>query len=358
MTGPEPAVLTAWSVMSPFDLDVEGFVAGVAAGKPVATALDPDVWPVPQQAGALVPGYDVRALLGRKGTRSMDRATGLAVATVGALLRSAGGELPTGALALVLGTGTGSVQSIMDFTRDSLTQEKPYHVDPARFPSTVMNCAAGQCAIWHGLRGPNTTIAGGRATGLLALNYALRLRRGGHADAVLCGSVEEFSVQRCWLEWHTREPADRDQALGEGCAVFLLESAQAAQRAGRTAVAEILALEFGVYDDDQPAGDVLARTIRVALRRGGVAAQDVWAVALGGGPYAAAERGALSSAALTPREVRVDELIFDTSAASAAFQLAALLAVTRTEPEPTGRHALLTSIDRDGVAGCALLRLA
>jgi 3-oxoacyl-[acyl-carrier-protein] synthase II len=346
--------------MSPFDLDAAGFVAGVAAGKPVATALDPDTWPVPQRAGALVPGFDARTVLGRKGTRSMDRATGLAVATVGALLRSVGGGLPTGELGLVLGTGTGSVQSMMDFTRDSLTRDKPYHVDPARFPSTVMNCAAGQSAIWHGLRGPNTTIAAGRATGLLALNYALRLQRGGHAEAVLCGSVEEFSVQRCWLEWHAREPADRDQPLGEGCAVFLLESGPAAQHARRTVLAEILALEFGVHGDDEPSGDVLARTVRAALHRAGVPPQHLWAVAPGGGQYADEEWKATLAAldGHTPRQIRVDELIFDTSAASAAFQLAALLAVSGTEPEPAGRHALITSVDRDGVAGCALLRLA
>src|SRR5699024_7600310 len=80
---------------------------------------------------------------------------------------------------LVLGTHTGSAQSIMDFTRESLVSAKPFYVDPSLFPNTVMNCAAGQSAIWHQLKGPNTTIAGGRGTGLLALQYALRLQRAG-----------------------------------------------------------------------------------------------------------------------------------------------------------------------------------
>ncbi|MCP5877146.1 hypothetical protein NL390_32295, partial [Klebsiella pneumoniae] len=69
--------------------------------------------------------------------------------------------------ALVLGTTTGSAESMMNFTRSSLEAEKPFYVDPALMPNAVMNCAAGQCAIWHQLKGPNTTIAGGRAAGLL-----------------------------------------------------------------------------------------------------------------------------------------------------------------------------------------------
>jgi hypothetical protein len=155
-----------------------------------------------------VPDFQVRAVLGKKGTRSMDRVTGLAITTVGRLLDDAprNREVATGeSAALVLGTTIGSVQSQMDFVRDSFTGERPYLVDPARFPNAVMNCAAGQSAIWHRLKGPNTTIAGGRAAGLYALNYTRRLLRFGRAGTVLCGAVEEFSTERSWLGRHTRE---------------------------------------------------------------------------------------------------------------------------------------------------------
>ncbi|GAA3299015.1 hypothetical protein GCM10020295_36110 [Streptomyces cinereospinus] len=110
----------------------------------------------------------------------MDRVTALAVTAVGGLVEAVAEELAARPeqTALVLGTGSGSVQSIMDFTRDSLSGERPYHVEPARFPNTVMNRAAGQSAIWHRIKGPNTTVAGGSLTGLLALNYALRLHQG------------------------------------------------------------------------------------------------------------------------------------------------------------------------------------
>ncbi|MEK8171048.1 beta-ketoacyl synthase N-terminal-like domain-containing protein [Streptomyces sp. M19] len=88
--------------------------------------------------------------------------------------------------------------------RDSLVGDRPFYVDPARFPNTVLNSAAGRSAIWHRLKGPNATVAGGHATGLLALRYAMRLQRAGRATTVVCGAVEEFSSARAWLEWHAR----------------------------------------------------------------------------------------------------------------------------------------------------------
>lgn len=120
----------------------------------------------------------------------MDRVTGLAVTAVGSLLDDGERNRAVGTgegAAFALGTTTGSAQSMMDFTRDSLTSEQPFFVDPARFPNTVMNCAAGQSAIWYQLKGPNATIAGGRTAALHALNYSRRLLGSGRARTVLCG---------------------------------------------------------------------------------------------------------------------------------------------------------------------------
>jgi 3-oxoacyl-(acyl-carrier-protein) synthase len=67
----------------------------------------------------------------------------------------------TGSVGVVLGTTSGSAQTQYEFTRDSLTRRKPYFVNPAIVPFALMNSAASQCAIWHGITGPNTTIAAG-----------------------------------------------------------------------------------------------------------------------------------------------------------------------------------------------------
>lgn len=353
-------VISAWSTISPFGLSSAEFAAGVRSGRKAAVRLDRDEWQVPYEEAHLVPGFDIRSVLGRRGTRSMDRASGLAVAAVGRLLGGAGGERLPGVgedTGLALGTSTGSAQSMMDFTRDSLVGERPYLVDPARFPNTVMNCAAGQSAIWHGLKGPNTTIAGGRATGLLALQYALRLQKAGRAETLLCGAVEEFSTARAWLEWHATDR--RDNVLGEGAAVWLLERVDTARANGRPGIVEVVGLEFGFARDGQEIRPVLGAGLRRLLDRAGVAPEEVWAVADSQAPGAdgEAERAAIADVLGTavPRSVPCAESIGDTSAASAAFQIAAVLALA--DGAAGARTVLVTSAESNGVVGAALLKL-
>ncbi len=368
-------VISAWTAVSPLGLSGADFTTGLRSGRKAGTALDPEEWSAPFREACLVPEFRIREILGRKGTRSMDRATGLAVTALRALLYGGNGEhtaeggsgagerLPgvdehTG---LALGTSTGSAQSIMDFTRDSLVSERPFFVDPARFPNTVMNCAAGQSAIWHGLKGPNTTIAGGRATGLLALQYALRLQRAGRAGPVLCGAVEEFSSARAWLEWHTRADEDATAVLGEGAAVWLLEPEATATGHGRRALAEITGLEFGCARGADAVRTVLADVVRRLLDRTGVAPGEVRLLADSRAPGAEgeAERAALAEVfdGGTPPVISAADLIGDTCAASAAFQIAAVLALAERKDLAPGGHALVTSADRDGVVGAALLRI-
>ncbi|MFG3052733.1 beta-ketoacyl synthase N-terminal-like domain-containing protein [Kitasatospora sp. NPDC048239] len=349
-------VFSAWSAVSPFGTGAQAYRTGVRAAESALDVLDQEQYPGPYRQGGLVPGFTAADALGRKGTRSMDRVTALAVATFGRLLDGCGPALLArpDRVGLVLGTGSGSVQSIMDFTRDSLTGDRPYLVDPARFPNTVMNRAAGQSAIWHGIKGPNSTIAGGSLTGLLALGYAARLHRGGHCDRVLCGAAEEYSVQRAWLEWHAAGEGHRPP-LGEGGVAWLLEPAEEAAAAGRPALARLLGTRFRAYHRPEEAGPALTACVRAALADAGAGAADVRLVApLGADGEEEALRAALPAGA-RPAWIRCRPLLGDTSAAATGLQLAAVLAAADEGGLPPGTAALVTAIDRDGTVGCALL---
>lgn len=356
-----PLVLSAWSAVSPYGVGSVPFSEGINAGRSAVGTLDRTAFPGPFDRGGLVPDFTAAEYVGRKGTRTMDRVTAIAVTAVGRLLASCDAEPARRPeqTALVLGTGSGSVQSIMDFTRDSLAGERPYHVDPARFPNTVMNRAAGQSAIWHGIKGPNTTVAGGWLTGLLALSYAARLHRGGHCERVLCGAAEEYSTQRAWLEWHGRTAEERSAPLGEGSAVFLLETPEDAAAAGRTPLARIRTTRFRAYGEQGEARPALAACVRDALETTGVPAGDVRLVApLGaGGELAALEEAGVTDAlgATAARWIRCRPLLGDTSAASTSLQLAAVLAAAGGSGLAPGEAALVTGIERDGTVGCALL---
>jgi 3-oxoacyl-[acyl-carrier-protein] synthase II len=357
-----PLALSAWSAVSPYGVGRDTFAAGIRAGRSGIAALDQGTYPGPYDRAGLVPDFSPAGHLGRKGTRTMDRVTGIAVALVRQLLAEVGPDVAADSdeVGLVLGTGSGSVQSIMDFTRTSLTGKKPYHVDPALFPNTVMNRAAGQSAMWHRIRGPNVTVAGGSATGLLALSYAARLLRGGHCRRVLAGAVEEFSVQRAWLEWHGRADGVDPGPLAEGGALALLEDPDEARRAGRAPLADVLATRFMAFQEPDQARDVLATCVTAALRSAGVAPDAVGWVAPSGAEDAlgAQEEGAIADvfAGSAPRPVRCRALVGNASAASGAFQVAALLAAAR--PPAGAGLGLVTVADQHGVVGCALFRLA
>ncbi|WP_156727254.1 beta-ketoacyl synthase N-terminal-like domain-containing protein [Streptomyces apocyni] len=360
-TGSARPVITAWSAVSPFGIGHSAFAEGMRERRTTVAELGPEHGTTPEGTGCVVPSFDIRQVLGKKGTRSMDRVTGLTVTAVGALLDDGDRNRAVGTgprAAFALGTTTGSAQSMMDFTRDSLTSEQPFFVDPARFPNTVMNCAAGQSAIWYKLQGPNATIAGGRTAGLHALNYSRRLLSTGRAGTVLCGAAEEFSQARAWLEHHA---ADGESAgpLGEGCAVLLIEP-DAPDDPEQTVLAEVLAVELRVVLDSDVAPS-LAACLRSALRRAGVTADQVGVVARSAAP---GREGRGEEAALREvlgsdlTDVTPSGLIGDTGAAAAAFQAAALLSYAEEHPAGgTDRLGVITSVDRSGTVGCALLVL-
>ncbi|MFI1227155.1 MULTISPECIES: beta-ketoacyl synthase N-terminal-like domain-containing protein [unclassified Streptomyces] len=352
-------VITKWSVVSPYGIGQDAYVEGMREGRDTAASPASDTWTGPDEKACLIPGFVIKDVLGRKGTRSMDRVTGMAVATVRELIADSEGVADDGAdVALVLGTTTGSAQSMMDITRDTLVHEKPFYIDPSHIPNAIMNCPAGQCAIWYGLKGPNTTVAAGRSSGLLALNYARRLLASGRARTVLCGAAEEYSSARSWLEWHTRGSDESGVVLGEGCAVVSLRPAETVGEG--EGLAEVLAIEAGVAG---PAGaaDALTATVRRALRRAGVDGDDVWAVSPSSPAGALGEQESKALNALfgdhAVRWVPQPASIGDTAAASAAFQLVSALTAAQDDERARGRIAVVTSVDRDGALACALLRM-
>ncbi|MEU9789513.1 beta-ketoacyl synthase N-terminal-like domain-containing protein [Streptomyces sparsogenes] len=358
------AVITAWSAVSPYGLGRAAYAEGIAARRPTAAVPDPAAWQTPDAGACLVPGFDIRQILGRAGTRTMDRAMGLAVTAVRELFEEAEADehpVTRGAgTALVLGTTLGSAASQQNFSRASFVGDKPYDVPAQLMPNTLMNSPAGASAIRFGLKGPNTTLAGGRPAALLALAYARRLLAAGRAERALVGAVEEYSGARSWLERHSRG-ADEEQGapLGEGCAMLLLEPADTLPE-DRPALAELLAIDVRVdVTGDLPG--TLRESVRQALAESGVTPDEVWAAAGGGltGAAGEAERALLTEVFGRHAAGRAvcHELIGDTASAQAAFQLAAVLVAASADPASAGRAAVVTSVDREGLVACGVLRL-
>ncbi len=360
MTG---IVIAGWSAVTSAGIGVDAVRArvgraAVAAGPVPGVALTGFCGEaLPQPDGHLFAGLDVRAELGRKGTSSYDRATGLAVVCAQDALREASLAVTgsaAGRVGVALGTSMGSFRSTSDYSRETLTQHKPYLVNPVLFPNTVMNGAAGQVAIRFGLRGVNATIAGGALAFVNALRYACGVIDSGYADVMLTGAVEEFSPHRAWAQHLAGRAAPA--GMGEAAGLFVLAGPQAPDSLRDRPRGRVLGVATG-FGPGGPADAARALTgcVRRVLRQADVAAVDVTAVlTTEAAPTDRREYDAAVAALGTaPRRVTPAAMFGDCDAATSALGLAVLLA--RGDGEGTAALGLLTALGPDGAVGAALV---
>jgi 3-oxoacyl-[acyl-carrier-protein] synthase II len=200
---------------------------------------------------------------------------------------------PGAEVGLVVGTTFCSVRTIAEFDRRAL-RLGPTHASPLDFANSVINAAAGQAAIWHALRGVNSTLAGGEASGLQAIAQATELVRAGRADALLAGGAEELcfesflgyyragrlcgSLDRGAVERPVPFDARRNGfSLSEGAALLMLEDASAAAARGAAVRAEVLGwgAAFAAASGEAGMTDAVARAVRLALADAGATPAEI-----------------------------------------------------------------------------------
>ncbi|WP_446039820.1 beta-ketoacyl synthase N-terminal-like domain-containing protein [Streptomyces sp. SID1121] len=363
-----PLAITALGVVSPAGTGLDALADALCGA--TEPCSDPAELPLgPSEPDGLpdnirvVPEFRLADHVGRKRTRHLDRTTGLGLAAC-ALLRTAAGP-PVGDLTdpawnttgVVLGSTSGSVRSSSEFARDTHVHDRPFLVDAAAFPNTVMNSCTGQIAIWNGLHGINATLSGGTTAALAAFRYARNALDRGHAERLLVGGVEELCPQTAW-GWAASGALAQGFPVGEGCALFAVQDAEAARRDGAPVLAELLASETAFSPEGVRPGvtSVLAACVTRALERAGVDPAEVGTVSLGATGlvgFEEAERRAVRRAlgGRTVTELRVKEVTGEAYSADGAFQLAAVLA--RTAP---GQLSLVTGIGQDGHVACLVVR--
>jgi 3-oxoacyl-[acyl-carrier-protein] synthase II len=327
-----------------------GFVGADGSGPVPVLAADP----VPPAGRAfLAAGFDPEAELGRRTTRFNHRSTLLAVAACGAALRDAGlvaDEEAADGIGVTLGTMCGSVSGLVAAGWATFSA-RPYNVDPSCVPNMVINTAAGAVAIKHGLRGANSTVAGGPVAGVNALRHAALTLRAGHADTILVGASDEYGIYEAWLAAALRPGA----VLGEGAGIIVLETIEVASRGGRqprAAVGAVLTRAIDVTD----AGQIRA-LVADALRAAGRPSDRVRHVALrttGDATADAAARAALASLLPVPPSYR-EHRIGDCHSAHAAIQLAELADLAGAQRWTPDDAGLVLALDPDGLAGVAVL---
>jgi 3-oxoacyl-[acyl-carrier-protein] synthase II len=187
-------------------------------------------------------------------------------------------------IGVVLGTGIGPVDSTEAFSVPVL-ERGPGAANPAVFPNTVYNAAAGQVAMLLGTRGPTSTVTAAHAAGAAALCVAEDLLRSGRAAALLCAAVDALSAAA--LQVYAAIPlfgprSGRRCLLAEGGIALVLEPRAAAHARGARILGVLAghgvaadAAGIGRWD---AGGAGVERAMRTALEAARLDAGDLTAV--------------------------------------------------------------------------------
>lgn len=164
---------------------------------------------------------------------------------------------------VVIGSGIGSL-GIIEEEHKVVLSKGPSRITPFLIPALIVNEAAGQVAIQHGLKGPNTCVTTACASGSHAIGDAYRLIQRGDADVVIAGGTESCITTLgiggfCALKaLSTRNdeplkacrPFDNERngfVMGEGCGLVVLESLEHAKKRNAKIYAEMAG--FGMSCD-------------------------------------------------------------------------------------------------------------
>jgi 3-oxoacyl-[acyl-carrier-protein] synthase II len=290
------AVITGFGVVSALGIGQADFWAGLQSQRsPVRriTQFDTSLtqakhaaWIDDWQASDWLPGYRAKR---------MDRCTQFSVVAALQAVADAGLDLHSGArhanAGIAFGTAVGGFgHGEQQYLR--LLSDGPSALNPALALQLFPASAHGQIAIEFGLEGPGTTNTNSCAAGNAAIGDALRLIQAGKAQIMLAGAGEcpitpmiftTFDRTKTMSAWD-QEPAHaayrpysrhRDGfVMGEGAAMFVMESLAHARARGARIHAEVLGFACGNeashMSTPEPSGRVLRRTLQQALDDAGL----------------------------------------------------------------------------------------
>lgn len=273
----ERVVATGLGVISPLGAGAEAFATALYEGRSARCASERFGEHV---ITAEIRAFDPKPWLGATGIRALDRTARLLCVAAHFALQHSGVQTGDGAeIGLVCGTMLGSVHSIASFDFSGLTGG-PEYVSPLEFPNTVISSPAGQTAIRFHLRGVNSTVCAGMASGLMAIGYASEFIRLGRSTALLAGGAEELCEESLVGMRKSAAPGDgTDVVPGEGAALFAMESAAQARARGAPLLVEIagFAASYGLPNGSGPQIAVKAAQAAVegALHDAGIAPEQI-----------------------------------------------------------------------------------
>ncbi len=220
----------------------------------------------------------------------MDRFTQFALVAAREAIASSGlsFEPPlAAATATIVGSGVGG-QHTQDDNYKKLYAEGGKRLHPFVIPRLMLNAATSHITMEFGLTGPAFSVASACASAAHAVGQAFHMLRGGQSTVAITGGTEAcitYGTMKGWEALRVMAPDTcrpfsrhrRGMVIGEGAAIFVLETLEHARRRDAPILAELVG--FGMSSDAgdivQPSAEGAAQAIRAALTDAGLSIEEI-----------------------------------------------------------------------------------
>jgi 3-oxoacyl-[acyl-carrier-protein] synthase II len=292
-------VITGIGALTPLGKTAPDFWNGLISGKSgVRPITHFDTSDLPTKFAGQLENYDSNDYFDRKEARRLDPVTQYALITAEEAITDSKIDLDAidkDRVAVIVGTGIGGMITFYEQSV-SLHEHGSKGVNPFFIPMLIPDIAAGQISIKYGFRGANYCAVSACATGSHNIGLAYDTIKYGHSDMALCGGTEApvwrigvagFSSMRALSRRNDEperasRPFDKDRdgfVLGEGAAMFLLESLDSALARGARIYGEIAGYGFSAdahhITAPDPDGNGVILALNNALKMANIKAEQI-----------------------------------------------------------------------------------
>lgn len=249
-------VITGIGIISSLGHDYQTFKQNLFAGTNGITPItEINTSNLTAKNGGEVKGFKAEEHMDPKAAQMMDRVAQFAVAAARQAMQDAGLDFKADdklaqKTACIVGSGVGG-QNTQEENYRRLYGEKASRLHPLTIPKLMVNAAASQVSMQLGVKGPAFVIASACASANHAIGTAYHYIKSGMVEAAVTGGTEAcltFGTIKGWEAMRVMAPdvcrpfsKDRSgMSVGEGAAMFTLETLESAQARGAKIYGEII----------------------------------------------------------------------------------------------------------------------
>ncbi|MES2648615.1 MAG: beta-ketoacyl-ACP synthase II [Bacteroidota bacterium] len=253
-------VVTGIGALTPLGNTVEDFWSGLLNGVSGAAPITLfDASKFKTRFACELKNFDPVAYLDRKEARKIDRYCQLALIASDEAVKQAGitqENIDVDRAAVISASGIGGLITFQEEVINFAKGDGTPRFNPFFIPKMILDIAAGQISMRHGLRGPNYAVTSACASSTNAIGVAFDLIRLDKADVVVTGGSEAviseagvggFNAMKALSERNddpatASRPYDKDRdgfVMGEGAGILVLEDLEHAKRRGAHIICEI-----------------------------------------------------------------------------------------------------------------------